>query len=141
MNTIAEKEQKIIDEFEMLGGDIEMAVDYLMELGEQLPMIDEEKKTDEHIVKGCQSKVWLNATIKEGKVFYTADSNTAIVKGLACLLVRVLSGETPEAILKSEVGFPTKIGMGRFIGTQRSNGFVAMSKQMKLYALALSTKN
>ncbi len=140
MSSIAEKEQEIIDEFAMLEGDMEMAINYIMELGDQLPMISEEKKDDEHIVKGCQSKVWLDANLNDGLVMFTADSNTAITKGLVSLLVRTFSGESPETILKSEVSFPSKIGMNRFIGTQRSNGFAAMIKQMKLYALALSTK-
>ena len=140
MSSIAEKEQEIIEEFAMLDGDMEMAINYIMELGDQLPMIDDAKKDDDHIVKGCQSKVWLDAELEDGNVVFKADSNTTITKGLVSLLIRVLSGESTETILKTEVTFPHKIGMNRFIGTQRSNGFAAMIKQMKLYALALSTK-
>jgi len=141
MSTIADKEQEIVEEFSMLDGDMEMTINYIMELGEQLPEIPAESKTDDHLVKGCQSKVWLNAALEDGKVNFVADSNTAITKGLVSLLTRVLSGETPESILKAEVTFPQQIGMNRFIGTQRSNGFAAMIKQMKLYALALSSKS
>ena len=139
--SIAEKEQEIVEEFSMLDGDMEMTINYIMELGEQLPDMPVDKKNDDHIVKGCQSKVWLAATANEaGQVTFQADSNTAVTKGLVSLLVRVLSEEAPEAILNTEITFPQQIGMNRFIGTQRSNGFGAMIKQMKLYALALSSK-
>ncbi len=139
--SIAEKEQEIVEEFSMLDGDMEMTINYIMELGEQLPEMPADKKNDDHIVKGCQSKVWLAATANEaGQVIFQADSNTAVTKGLVSLLVRVLSEEDPEAILNTEITFPQQIGMNRFIGTQRSNGFGAMIKQMKLYALALSSK-
>lgn len=141
MSGIAEREQQIVEEFSLLDGDMEMTINYIMELGEQLAEMPADKKTDDHIVKGCQSKVWLNAFLDDDQqVQFQADSNTAITKGLVSLLVRTMSGEKPETILKAEVSFPEKIGMSRFIGTQRSNGFAAMIKQMKLYALALSTK-
>lgn len=141
MSGIAEREQQIVEEFSLLDGDMEMTINYIMELGEQLAEMPADKKTDDHIVKGCQSKVWLNAFLDDAQqVQFQADSNTAITKGLVSLLVRTMSGEKPETILKAEVSFPERIGMSRFIGTQRSNGFAAMIKQMKLYALALSTK-
>jgi cysteine desulfuration protein SufE len=91
-------------------------------------------------VKGCQSKVWLTGIVKDEKIFFTADSNTAITKGLVSLLVRIFNGQTPDTILNTDLYFMHKIGMERFIGTQRSNGFAAMIKQMKLYALAFKTK-
>ncbi|WP_258105543.1 SufE family protein [Marinoscillum sp. MHG1-6] len=140
MSDIKEIQDEIIEEFSMLDGDMEMTINYIMELGEQLPEMEASKRTDENIVKGCQSKVWLMAGLENDKVQFEADSNTAITKGLVSLLVRVLSGQTPEVILNNDVYFPEKIGMNRFIGTQRSNGFAAMIKQMKLDALALSTK-
>lgn len=140
MSKTKEIQDCIISDFSMLDGDMEMAINYIMELGEQLPTMDESKKSEDNIVKGCQSKVWMNAHIDEGKVIYEADSNTAITKGLVSLLVRTLSGQNPQTILDEDIYFPNKIGMNRFIGTQRSNGFAAMIKQMKLYALALSTK-
>jgi cysteine desulfuration protein SufE len=91
-------------------------------------------------VKGCQSKVWLTSKLEDGKVYFAADSNTAITKGLVSLLARIFNGQTPEGILSSDLYFMQKIGMERFIGTQRSNGFAAMIKQMRLYALAYKTK-
>ena len=125
----------------MLEGDMEMTINYIMELGEQLPELPEEQRTEDNIVKGCQSKVWLMAGMNDkGTVNFQADSNTAITKGLVSLLVRVMSNEQPDDILNEEITFPQEIGMNRFIGTQRSNGFAAMIKQMKLYALALSSK-
>ncbi|MEL7001188.1 MAG: SufE family protein [Bacteroidota bacterium] len=130
----------IIDEFAILDGDREMTNFYMMELGQKLPEMPEEKKTEDNIVKGCQSKVWLTAELKEGKVSYEADSNTAITKGLVSLLVRVFSGQEPDKIIDADIFFPEKIGMDRFIGTQRSNGFGAMMKQMKLYAIALKAQ-
>jgi cysteine desulfuration protein SufE len=100
----------------------------------------EPDKTDDNIVKGCQSKVWLTARLEGNKLHFTADSNTAITKGLVSLLIRIFNGQTPETILNADLYFMNRIGMERFIGTQRSNGFAAMIKQMKLYALAFKTK-
>lgn len=138
--SIEEVQNKIIEEFSILDGDQEMTNFYIMELGQKLPEMDEADKTEDNIVKGCQSKVWLIARLNDGRVSYLADSNTAITKGLVSLLVRVLSNQTPDDIINAELFFPQKIGMDRFIGTQRSNGFAAMVKQMKLYALALKSK-
>ncbi len=137
--TIKDIQNEIIEEFELLDGDFEMSINYVMELGEQLAALNEADRTDDHIVKGCQSKVWLTAEQVDGKVIFHGDSNTAITKGLVSLLIRVLSGQKPEDILNEEIFFPAKIGMNRFIGTQRSNGFGAMIKQMKIYALAFSS--
>lgn len=133
-------QEEIISAFATLGGDLEMTIFYLMELGQQLAPLPEALKTDENIVKGCQSKVWLHARLQDGRVFFDADSNTAITKGLVSLLVRIFSGQTPDAILHADLYFMKSIGMDRFIGTQRSNGFAAMAKQMKLYALAFKSK-
>ncbi|MBL6449201.1 SufE family protein [Fulvivirga sp. 29W222] len=138
--SIEKVQNKIIEEFSILDGDQEMTNFYIMELGQKLPEMDEADKTEDNIVKGCQSKVWLTASLQNGKVGYLADSNTAITKGLVSLLVRVLSNQTPDNIINAELFFPQKMGMDRFIGTQRSNGFAAMVKQMKLYALALKSK-
>ena len=138
--TINEIQDEIINEFSLLDGDMEMTVFYIMELGQKLPTMPEETKTEENIVKGCQSKVWLTSTLQDSKVYFVADSNTAITKGLVSLLTRIFNGQTPESILSSDLYFMHKIGMERFIGTQRSNGFAAMIKQMKLYALAYKTK-
>ena len=140
MNSITEIQEAVIQDFSMLDGDMEMTIGYLMELGEKLPVMNEDEKTDSNIVKGCQSKVWLRASEDDGKVSFRADSNTAITKGLVSILVRVLSGQTPDDIMNADLFFKEKIGMNRFIGTQRSNGFAAMIKQMKNYALALKMK-
>jgi cysteine desulfuration protein SufE len=140
MNSITEIQEAVIQDFSMLDGDMEMTIGYLMELGEKLPVMNEDEKTDSNIVKGCQSKVWLLASEDDGKVSFRADSNTAITKGLVSILVRVLSGQTPDDIMNADLFFKEKIGMNRFIGTQRSNGFAAMIKQMKNYALALKMK-
>lgn len=125
----------------MLGGDQEMANVYVMEMGQKLPELDDSHKIDENLVKGCQSKVWLATDFKDGQVIYQADSNSAITKGLVSMLVRVFSNQKPDDILNADLYFIDKIGMNRFIGTQRSNGFAAMIKQMKMYALAYQAKN
>ena len=138
--TINQIQDEIISEFSLLDGDMEMTVFYIMELGQKLPDMPEAEKTDQNIVKGCQSKVWLTATLDHDKVYFRADSNTAITKGLVSLLTRIFNGQKPNDILKADLYFMNRIGMERFIGTQRSNGFAAMIKQMKLYALAFKTK-
>jgi cysteine desulfuration protein SufE len=139
--TINEIQDEISNEFSLLDGDMEMTVFYIMELGQKLPLMPEEEKSEENIVKGCQSKVWLTSKLEDNKIHFSADSNTAITKGLVSLLIRIFNGQTPESILASDLYFMNKIGMERFIGTQRSNGFAAMIKQMKLYALAYKTKS
>lgn len=138
--TITQVQDEIINEFSLLDGDMEMTVFYIMELGQKLPEMPEADKNEENVVKGCQSKVWLTAKWENDKLHFTADSNTAITKGLVSLLVRIFNDQTPDAILNADLYFTHKIGMERFIGTQRSNGFAAMIKQMKLYALAFKTK-
>ncbi len=138
--TINQIQEDIISDFSLLDGDAEMTVFYIMELGQKLPEMPAAAKQEENIVKGCQSKVWLTAEMKDDKVHFTADSNTAITKGLVSLLIRIFNGHTPDEILNAELSFMHRIGMERFIGTQRSNGFAAMIRQMKLYALAFKTK-
>lgn len=138
--TINQIQDEIINDFSLLDGDMEMTVFYIMELGQKLPDMPESEKTEGNIVKGCQSKVWLTASLEQGKIYFRADSNTAITKGLVSLLTRIFNGQTPEDILHADLYFMNRIGMDRFIGTQRSNGFAAMIKQMKLYALAFKTK-
>ncbi|MCH7412603.1 SufE family protein [Belliella sp. R4-6] len=138
--TIQDIQNEIIEEFSILGDDRESTIFYIMELGDKLPEMPEADKTDEHIIKGCQSKVWLTAFEKENKLHYLADSNTDITKGLISLLIRVLSGKTPQEIINAELNFIDKIGMGNIIGSQRSNGLAAMIKQMKLYAIAYQAK-
>lgn len=138
--TTNEVQDEIISEFALLDGDAEMTVLYIMELGQKLALFPETERREENEVKGCQSKVWLVAREEGGQIFFEADSNTAITKGLVSLLIRIFSGQTPETILQADLYFMKRIGMERFIGTQRSNGFAAMIKQMRLYALAFKTK-
>ena len=138
--SIVDIQNEIVDEFSMLDGDMEMTIGYIMELGEQLPKMDESLKTKDNIVKGCQSKVWLNAVQEDDSIRFEADSNTAITRGLVSLLVRILSGKTPQEVVDSDLFFIDKIGLNRFIGMQRSNGLGAMMKQMKIYGLAFSAK-
>ena len=138
--TINQVQEEIINEFSLLDGDMEMIVFYIMELGQKLPLMREEDKFEDNIVKGCQSKVWLTAKFENERLHFSADSNTALTKGLVSLLVRILSNQKPEDILEADLYFMKKIGMERFIGTQRSNGFAAMIKQMRLYALAYKTQ-
>ncbi len=140
MQSINKIQDEIINDFSLLDGDAEMTVLYIMELGQRLPVMPEEEKTEENVVKGCQSKVWLTASMENDKIYFTADSNTAITKGLVSLLIRIFNGQTPQNILDADLYFMSRIGMERFIGTQRSNGFAAMIRQMKLYALAFKTK-
>lgn len=129
-------QEEIVEEFTLLGDDMESTIFYIMELGNKLPPLDDKYKTEENTVKGCQSKVWLVTEMEDGKVIFKADSNTDITKGLISLLIRLWNGRKPEEILQSGLYFIDKIGMKRMIGSQRSNGFAAMIKQMKMYALA-----
>ncbi len=140
MNSVEKIQQDIIEEFELLADDRESTIFYIMELGQKLPAMHDSLKTEDNIIKGCQSKVWLTSDYKEGKVYFMADSNTDITKGLISLLIRILSGQTPDTILNTELNFVEKIGMGQVIGSQRSNGFNSMIKQMKLYALGYRAK-
>ncbi len=112
---------------------------YLMDLGEKVPPLPEEHKVDHNLVKGCQSKVWLTVEQKKDGVYFSADSNTAITKGLVSLLIRIFNGHTPGEILLADLFFTQKIGMDRFIGTQRSNGFAAMIQRMKYEAQMIQT--
>jgi cysteine desulfuration protein SufE len=138
--SLNEVQDEIISEFSLLDGDMEMTVFYIMELGQKLKEMPETQKTEDNIVKGCQSKVWLTADLQDDKLYFQADSNTAITKGLVSLLVRIFNGQSADTILHADLYFMHKIGMERFIGTQRSNGFASMVKQMRLYALAFKTK-
>ena len=129
-------QQNIIEDFEILEDDFEMTLNYLMELGEKLEEYEEKNKIDENIVKGCQSKVWLSYELKDGKLFFSGDSNTSITKGLLSLLIKVFSGQTPKDILDTKLFFVNKTGLCRFIGTQRSNGLEAMENKFKVIALS-----
>lgn len=137
--TINSTQDEIIDEFV----DIEDWMDryaYIIDLGNALPPIDEAYKTPSHIIEGCQSRVWLNAEMDGDNVIYTADSDAIIVKGIISLLIKVLSGHTPDEILNAELYFIDKIGLSEHLSPTRSNGLVAMVKQMRMYALAFKTR-
>ncbi|MDQ3534233.1 MAG: SufE family protein [Bacteroidota bacterium] len=138
--SIDEVQDEIIEEFAILGNDREITIFYIMELGNKLPPLDEQFKTPENIIKGCQSKVWLTSELDGDRLNFLADSNTEITKGLISLLIRVLSGQKLDDIIKANLYFIDKIGMSQLIGSQRSNGFTSMIKQMKLYAYAYKSK-
>lgn len=138
--SINDIQNEIIDEFSFLGNDKESIIYYIMELGQKLPQLPEEYKNEKNIVKGCQSKVWLVTHLEDSRLYFDADSNTEITKGLISLLIRVLSGQKVNEIIDAELFFIEKIGMHGIIGSQRSNGFAAMIKQMKLYAIAYNSK-
>lgn len=132
--TVNEIQDQIIDNFMLFEDDMESRLFYLMDLGKKLPEMPIEHQTEEFIVKGCQSKVWLYPVYEDGKVYFEANSNTEITKGLISLLVQIWSGKTKEEILASDLYFIEKIGMGSMIGSQRSNGFASMITKMKFYA-------
>ncbi|MBP7511339.1 MAG: SufE family protein [Bacteroidia bacterium] len=134
--TTSEIQDEIIDDFTLFEDDFEGKLMYLMDLGKKLPAMPAEHQTEDYIVKGCQSKVWLFPVFEDGKIFFEADSNTEITKGLVSLLVRIWSGKSASEIMETELYFIEKIGMSRMIGSQRSNGFSSMIKQMKMYAFA-----
>lgn len=136
--TINDKQDEIIDEFAGIDDWMDR-YGYIIDLGNALPEIDPEYKTPEHLIEGCQSRVWLNAALEDGKVVYTADSDAIIVKGIISLLISVLSGHTPDEILESDLHFIDAIGLGEHLSPTRSNGLVAMVKQMRMYALAFKT--
>ena len=133
--SIAETEQEIIEEFELFD-DWMQKYEHLIDLGKSLPMIDEANRTDDKLIKGCQSRVWMHSELKNGKIIYTADSDAIITKGMVALMIRVLSGHTPDEIISAELGFVEKIGLIKHLSPTRSNGLVSMIKQMKLDALA-----
>lgn len=136
---IAEIENQIIAEFSMFEDWMDK-YNYLIELGKSLPMIDEKYKTDQYVISGCQSKVWLHAAFKDGLVIFTAESDAIITKGIITLLIRVLSHHTPDEIISSNMDFVDQIGLKEHLSPTRSNGLTSMIKQMKLYALAYKMK-
>lgn len=137
--TIKEVQEEIIDEFAGLGEWMER-YNYLIDLGRNLPMIDQAFRNDEYLIRGCQSRVWLNAELIDGKVQYTADSDAIITKGIAALMIRVFTGQTPEDIIRADLGFIDKIGLKEHLSPTRSNGMVAMINQMRYYAMAYKAK-
>ena len=137
--TIEEIQEELIDEFSMFD-DWMQRYEYMIELGKSLPLIDESLKNDDKLIKGCQSKVWLNSEIKEGKIIFTADSDAIITKGIIAVLVRVFSNQKPQDILDANTDFIDEIGLKEHLSPTRANGLVSMIKQMKMYALAYQTQ-
>ncbi len=137
--TINQIQDSLIEEFELFE-DWTDKYEYLIDLGKKLPAMSEEFRTEDHVIKGCQSKVWLNASYIDGKIIFEADSEAVIVKGLISMLIRVLSNQSPDDILKADLYFIDAIGMSQHLAQTRSNGLLAMVKQMKHYALAFSAK-
>jgi|ERR1051326_998997 cysteine desulfuration protein SufE len=138
--SIEETEQEIIEEFELFGDDWESKYEHLIDLGKSLPLIEFKYKTDERLIKGCQSKVWLHSELRNGHVIFTADSDAIITKGIVALMIRVLSDHTPDEIIKAPLDFVNVIGLKEHLSPTRANGLVSMIKQMKLDALAYKSK-
>jgi cysteine desulfuration protein SufE len=136
--TIQETQENIIKEFEVFEDWLDK-YDYLISLSNDLPMIDPKFRTNEYMINGCQSKVWLNADLKDGKIIFTADSDAIITKGIISLLIRVLSNRDPDEVMNSDLYFIDKIGLRENLSPTRANGLLAMIKKMKLYALAFYT--
>ena len=137
--TIQAIQEELIDEFSMFD-DWMQRYEYMIELGKSLPLIDENLKTDDKLIKGCQSKVWLNSEIKDGKIIFTADRDAIITKGIIAVLVRVFSNQKPQAILDANTDFIDEIGLKEHLSPTRANGLVSMIKQMKMYAFAYQTQ-
>lgn len=135
--TIQETENEIIEEFELFGDDWEGKYEHLIELGKSLPKIKEDFKTDDRLIKGCQSRVWLHTEKQGDEIVYTADSDAIITKGMVALMVRVLSHQKAEDIINANLEFINKIGLTEHLSPTRANGLLSMIKQMKLDALAL----
>lgn len=137
---IEEIQEEIVDEFSMFD-DWMQRYEYIIELGKSLPLIDEKYKTEENIIKGCQSKVWVHADEKDGNVVFTADSDAILTKGIIAILIRAFSNHSPKDILEANTDFIDKIGLKEHLSPTRANGLVSMIKQIKMYALAFQAKN
>lgn len=138
--TINEIQDKIIEEFSIFSDWMDK-YSYLIELGNEIQLIDEKYKTDEYIIKGCQSNVWLHAEYKDGIITFTADSNAILTKGMTALVTKVLSGHTPDEILNADLYFVKEIGLDQHLSPTRANGLTSLIKQIKLYAMAYKVKN
>ena len=136
--SVNEIQDELIEEFSLFGDWMEK-YEHIIQMGKELPLIDEKYKTDENLIKGCQAKVWLHADVQDGKILFSADSDAIITKGLVSLVVRVLSNHTPAEIMHGDLYFVDKIGLKEHLSMTRSNGLVSMIKQMKMYAVALQS--
>ena len=133
-------QEEIIEEFSMFDDWLDR-YDYLISLSESLPVIAPEHKTDEYIIEGCQSRVWVDARMEDGKILYSADSDAIIIKGLLALLIRAMGGRTPQEVVDLDIYFIDAIGLKENLSPTRGNGLVATIKQMRLYALAFTKQN
>jgi cysteine desulfuration protein SufE len=138
--TIKEIQNEIIDEFSMFD-DWMQRYEYIIELGKSLPIINEEYKTDENLIKGCQSKVWLHGEQKDDKIVFTADSDAILTKGIIAILIRAFSNQKAEDIINADTEFIDEIGLKEHLSATRANGLVSMIKNIKMYALAFNSKN
>ena len=137
--TIEEIQQEIIEEFSVFDDWMDK-YNYLIDLGKGLEGLDEKYKSKDYIIEGCQSKVWLYPELKDGRIYFKAESDAIITRGIVALLVKVVSGRTPEEIISSDLHFIDEIGLKQNLSPTRSNGLLAMVKQMKLYALAFNAR-
>lgn len=139
MTKIEEIEKEIIDEFNMFDN-WEDKYQYIIDMGKDLQTLPEELKTDDKLIKGCQSRVWLQSELQDGNVVFSADSDAIITKGIVALMIRVLSGHSPDEIMNAKMEFIDQIGLKEHLSPTRANGLLSMIKQMKLDAMALKTK-
>ncbi|ALM08372.1 Fe-S metabolism protein SufE [Sediminicola sp. YIK13] len=137
--SIKEIQEEIVDEFSMFE-DWMQRYEYMIELGKSLPMIEEQYKTDDNIIKGCQSKVWVHAELEDDKLVFTADSDAIITKGIIAILIRVFSNQKPKDIMGADTEFIDEIGLKEHLSPTRANGLVSMIKQLKMYAIAYQTQ-
>lgn len=139
MITLQAIQEEIVEEFSLFD-DWMQRYEYIIELGKSLPLINAHYKTEDHLIKGCQSKVWVHAALEEDKVVFTADSDAIITKGIIAILIRVFSHQKPQDIIKANTGFIDEIGLKEHLSPTRANGLVSMIKQLKLYAVAYQTQ-
>lgn len=137
--TINEQQDEIIEDFEVFSDWMDK-YDYIIQLGKELPLIDQQYKTEDKLIKGCQSRVWLQPEYKDGRITFTADSDAIITKGLISMVIRVLSGHTPREIVDADLYFVKKIGLTSHLSPTRSNGLLSMLNQIKSYAMAFHLK-
>ncbi len=137
--SIQEIQEEIVDEFSMFD-DWMQRYEYMIDLGKSLPLIEEKYKIEENIIKGCQSKVWVHAEMKNDKIEFTADSDAIITKGIIAILIRVFSGQHPKDIMDADTAFIDEIGLKEHLSPTRANGLVSMIKQLKMYAIAYQTQ-
>jgi cysteine desulfuration protein SufE len=137
--SIDKTQAEIVEEFSLFD-DWMQRYEYMIDLGKSLPIIDPKYKTDDHIIKGCQSKVWVHADMEDDKVKFTADSDAIITKGIIAILIRAFSNHSPQEILNADTSFIDQIGLKEHLSPTRANGLVSMIKQIKLYALAYQTQ-